>query len=576
MGRTYKRKIGNRHYKNYDEDKIQNAVQAIHGGQLSYREAAKRYGIPWKTLWNKVKGKHTQTVGGQTLLTEVEERHLVDVVLAASEFGSPLTAFDLRMVVKKYLDESGKTIRKFANNLPGNDWALNFLGRHKHRLSQRICQNIKRVRAEKTEEEMQNYFQNLERSLESVPPGNILNFDETNLSDDPGSHKCIFRRGMKYPERVMNTSKASISVMFAITGAGDVLPPYTVYKAERLYDLWTVGGPKKARYNRSKSGWFDSCTFTDWFLTIIIPWATKLTGTKVIIGDNLSSHLNINVIVECQRNDIKFVFLPKNATHITQPLDVGYYAPLKKSWRKILLDYKIQNPRDQTVNKTSFPTLLKKLMEKLDLTNKTTIAGAFRGTGIIPFNPHEVMKRLPSTRAEQHISETVSGTLLNYLQEMRSPSTRDTPRRKKMLKVIAGKSVSYEDLCPDTENIEEETSSMSPDLSANEENGFLENNDDPISEDSDDEIKIPRVGEFVVIKLASKKTLKHFVAQIEEVNSSDLVIKYLRHKRDNIFVFPQQNDISQQSVDDIVKFLKTPEVRRGIYAFQFDTKEFNF
>lgn len=330
MGRFYKRKIGNRPYRNYTEQTLESAVRLVLNG-TSYRDAGRRFGIPWKTIWNKVKGKHSKKVGGPTKLTEMEERHFVDVLLVAGEFGSPLTAFDLRILVKMYLNKAGKTIRQFDANMPGIDWVAKFLERHNDRLSQRSCQNIKRCRAEKTLDEIQDYFANLERSIQNVPPCNILNYDETNLSDDPGSRKSIFRRGMKYPERVMNTSKASISIMFAVTGSGEVLPPYTVYKAERLYDQWTIGGPKNARYNRSKSGWFDAYTFEDWFLTIVIPWARRMPGEKVIIGDNLSSHLNIDIIVGCQREQIKFVFLPKNATHLTQPLDVGYYGPLKKN-----------------------------------------------------------------------------------------------------------------------------------------------------------------------------------------------------------------------------------------------------
>jgi len=45
----------------------------------------------------------------------------------------------------------------------------------------------------------------------------------------------------------------------------EILPPYVVYKAEHLWDLWTTGCLKGARYNRSKSGWFDAVTFKDWF-----------------------------------------------------------------------------------------------------------------------------------------------------------------------------------------------------------------------------------------------------------------------------------------------------------------------
>lgn len=560
MGRIYKRRVGNRNYANYSEDTLKNAVAAIRAG-ASYREAGIRYGIPWKTLWNKVKGKHKNKVGGPTALTEVEERVLVDVLLAAGEFGSPLTAFDLRLLVKRYFDRKGTIISKFPNNLPGHDWVLNFMDRHKDKLSQRSCQNIKTCRAEKTEEEMQNYFENLERSLRDVPPTNILNFDETNLSDDPGSKKCIFRRRMKYPERVMNTSKACISIMFAITEAGDVLPPYTVYKAERLYDQWTIGGPKNARYNRSKSGWFDGFTFEDWFSSIVIPWAKRLSGPKVIIGDNLSSHLNIEIIIECQRNNVRFVFLPKNATHITQPLDVGYYGPLKKIWRKLLTDYKTQNPRDQTLNKSTFPHLLKKLMDKLDLTNKTTIEGVFRGTY--------------SNRAQEHISETLSESLLDYLKEFRTPQSNIKPRsRKKMLKIQPGKSVSYEDFCSDEENAAEAVEGVAED---EEEKENIPNIDLTDVDVSDEELPIPKPGIFTVIKLASKKSFKHFICKIEEVNRPELVVKFMRVKRENLFVFPDKDDISVQNEDDIVMYLKPPSMKRGIYTFDgLNTTEYKF
>lgn len=46
--------------------------------------------------------------------------------------------------------------------------------------------------------------------------------------------------------------------MFSGTASGVVLPIYFVYKADHLYDSWTLDGPKGTRYNRSKSGWFDT------------------------------------------------------------------------------------------------------------------------------------------------------------------------------------------------------------------------------------------------------------------------------------------------------------------------------
>lgn len=123
-------------------------------------------------------------------------------------------------------------------------------------MSFRLCQNIKRARAAISPETINEYFDRLEVELVNIPPSHIINYDETNLSDDPGRSKIIARRGCKYPERVMNSTKSSISVMFSATGDDHILPPYVVYRALNLYESWREGGPEGSRYNRAKSGWF--------------------------------------------------------------------------------------------------------------------------------------------------------------------------------------------------------------------------------------------------------------------------------------------------------------------------------
>lgn len=120
--------------------------------------------------------------------------------------------------------------------MPVRWWVKYFLDRHKSELTTRVTQNIKKVRAEKTEKEFEEYFENLEKSLTDVPNSNVLNFDEINFCDNPGNVKCIFKRSVKYPERIMNSTKGCVSVMFAITANGDCLPPYTVYKAESMWN----------------------------------------------------------------------------------------------------------------------------------------------------------------------------------------------------------------------------------------------------------------------------------------------------------------------------------------------------
>jgi hypothetical protein len=65
---------------------------------------------------------------------------------------------------------------------------------------------------------------------------------------------------------------------------------------------------------------------------VFVPWVEKLPheDIKLIIGDNLSSHLSPTVLQSCREHNIRFCFLPENSTHILQPLDVGVFAPMKK------------------------------------------------------------------------------------------------------------------------------------------------------------------------------------------------------------------------------------------------------
>ena len=108
-------------------------------------------------------------------------------------------------------------MKEFTNNIPGDDWVANFMVRYG--LTNRIATDIRRKRAQISKEALQEYFNNVEQELKDVPASNIPNYDETNLRDDPVTRKYVMKRGAKYPEKVMDSSKVAFSVVFA---EGDV------------------------------------------------------------------------------------------------------------------------------------------------------------------------------------------------------------------------------------------------------------------------------------------------------------------------------------------------------------------
>ncbi|KAG5886903.1 hypothetical protein JTB14_004191 [Gonioctena quinquepunctata] len=217
--------------------------------------------------------------GGQTVLAKAEERSIIEKWLTCSEWGYALDTFDLRLVIQKYLNRTGRVVSRFKENLPGEEFVYSFLKWHSRILSERMCQNIKRARAGVTRTTITEYFEHLSAELESIPASNVNNYDETNLCNDPGRKKIIAKREFKYPERIMNHSESSTSIMFAASGS---------WRTNSL-----LCGLQSAEYVRLldpsyqvQSGWFDSNCFEYWVHSIAIPYLRKLPGKKILIGDN--------------------------------------------------------------------------------------------------------------------------------------------------------------------------------------------------------------------------------------------------------------------------------------------------
>ncbi|XP_054259716.1 jerky protein homolog-like [Macrosteles quadrilineatus] len=310
-----------------------------------------------------------RTPGHPTVFTREEEVMLCENLATVGDWGFPVSGFQLQCIIEAYLNSIGREVPCFKNGTrPGPDWVSSFLKRNSATLKARNCTNIKKTRAAVSRDVIEEYFKNLGKVVPNIPPGNIVNYDETNFSDDPKCSKMIYRRKVKRAERIINFTKTAFSVMFAVTDGGDDLPVYVVYKGQHKWSTWTKNGPKYARYNSTKSGWFDEETFHEWFTTIVLPWAESREGIKMLIGDNLSSHFCPDVIKKCEEYDIHFVCLPKNSTHLTQPLDVAVFAPMKRVWRTVLLEWKSREGKSLTsLPKDQFPGLLKKCSKKWNL-----------------------------------------------------------------------------------------------------------------------------------------------------------------------------------------------------------------
>ena len=444
--RKSRRVPSSRSYKDYGADTLKMALTQVRRGKISQRKAGAKYGISPSTLSNKINGRHPGTVGRQQKISAERESDIATAIDVLVNFKVPLTRDEVRGFVKSYIDALEDPVLIFENdNLPGKDWLKGFMQRNDMTL-RKAC-NVSAARAKVNAESLNAYFDELAKELEGIPPSNIFNYDETNISDDPGAQVVVCRRGLRRVDRLMEHSHSSTSIMFCGSASGEYLPPFVVYKvhSETVYSEWVKNGPKNAIYGATQSGWFDKRTFREWFMHCFLPkrFAIDNDSPVVIIGDNLGSHFDIEVIRACSKYDIRFITMPPNSTHLCQPLDLAVFKTLKLEWRRIL-DFWRRSTRIQgSIPKPQIPALLKKLCCKL---NAAHLISGFRGSGIYPCDRSPVLTRLSVGKAKvlsrPLTNKALTDCLTGLLEDRCGPPAANTSRKRgKQLRHMPGRRI---------------------------------------------------------------------------------------------------------------------------------------
>lgn len=149
---------------------------------------------------------------------------------------------------------------------------------------------------------------------------------------------------------------------------------------------------------------------------------------------------------------MSFVCLPPNSTHLTQPLDVAFFGPMKKYWRTILTSWR-ESPEGRHYNsipKDRFPSLLSDLIRKMSATSRSNLQSGFRKCGIYPFDKEQLLNRLPGRSNVVEI-DMVGEAFLEKMKEKRTSEIAKPAKvnRRKKINIAPGQSICPEDLTPD-------------------------------------------------------------------------------------------------------------------------------
>ena len=162
-------------------------------------------------------------------------------------------------------------------------------------------------------------------------PAQIYNVDETGFPLSWTPKTILTRRGQK--SLLAGSGRENVTVQMCTSATGQILPPYVVYKGERLMSDTRYGGPLGSRYSVSQNGWMTENTFLDWMRSLLVPSIPNERPVLLIL-DGHTSHVSYEVRVLAVEHDIHLLKLPPHITHGLQPLDIGVINHIKRIWQE--------------------------------------------------------------------------------------------------------------------------------------------------------------------------------------------------------------------------------------------------
>jgi len=196
------------------------------------------------------------------------------------------------------------------------------------------------------------------------------------------------------------------------------LPPCVIFKGKNAIEGWFDNLPKDWRFEISDNGWTSDEIGLRWLQKLFIPSTnSRVRGRfRLLILDGHGSHLTFQFDRVCAENNIIPLCMPAHSSHLLQPLDVGYFAVLKRAYGRFISD--LARRGYNHIDKFDF--LDNYQHARLEIFQKPfIIQNSFKATGLVPLDAEKVLSKLnislrtstppnsrPSSRSSQFTPQT--------------------------------------------------------------------------------------------------------------------------------------------------------------------------
>jgi hypothetical protein len=377
------------------EGRILLAIKAIKNGQITTTAAAARsFEVPRSTLQARLNGRtnRSDTRANSHKLSQTEEESIKSWLISMDQRGAAPTINMLVDMANLLLEARGETPVQRV----GKNWPKNYLNRHPE-LTSRFSRRYDYQRALMEDpiiiQEWFDLFQNTIIKY-GILSDDIYNFDESGFAMGINATTKIItqsvytgRRGVLQPG-----NREWVTVVESIGASGYALPPYMIFKGKKFMLRWFDDIQKGWAINHSPNGWTSDDIGVDWLQKHFIPHTISQTKGKyrLLVLDGHGSHLTAQFDKICAHNNIIPICMPAHTSHLLQPLDVGCFAVLKRSYGSRVAEY--TRLGINSIEKDDFIDIFPKA--RGDAFKASIIHSAFAASGLVPFDPSRVLSRL--------------------------------------------------------------------------------------------------------------------------------------------------------------------------------------
>jgi hypothetical protein len=411
------------------QERLREAIKLCQQQGHTLRAAAALTDVPFAVLQRRASGavSLSATVGQQPCLTSHQEHELVQFALAMADRGFGQDVGQLRDLARAM---SQKSSFKATTS-----WWRRFVQRHPE-LARRRAQGYERLRASAMNSGVvKQYFLLLASAYAKVKElsggmaltaDRIYNMDEIGFQLNGVHGYIVTRKGTKHAASLAFNSRVTTSLAVCVSASGFVQPPFFIVKGLRRPAKYLDAAPEGSTFEMAKKGMMTAAVFAKWVSHFISHMEERHpTHWSLLLLDGHHSHtMNPGILRELWQHRVYAISLPSHTTAQLQLLDVAVFAPLKRSFRRWVGEWKLLNPLER-LEKGQVPLVVGGIWNSISV---ETIKRGAASTGLYPLNSNWAAENLHKMQMAQTFHQLpLPGTIsfANYTKCTRSLAALD-------------------------------------------------------------------------------------------------------------------------------------------------------